>query len=103
MPGWNRKLYLGEGIDDPLEIRKKVNKGSFLPGIFLITLSDHPDHVLEIHPSIMMMQKRIRRTCPKIVGLAKSKKDAMKLVAEIVQEVYDNTGTLEIEKYLKKR
>ena len=68
---WARNPYLGEGIEDWKEIRTKVNKGDFLPTIFLVTLSNHPDHVLEIIPSFMLRQKWNRKTCPKIVGIAK--------------------------------
>lgn len=100
---WARNLYIGNGIDDIKAIRSKVNKGSFLPGIFLITLSEHPDHVLEIIPSYVLMQKWGRKLCPKIIGIAKGKKEAMNLVTEIVKEVYENTGTVEIKEYLKKR
>lgn len=103
MVRWARTPYLGDGIDDFKEIRSKVNKGSFLPGIFLITLSDHPDHVLEIIPAYMFMQKWQRKFASKIVGVAKGKKSAMNLVAEIVREVYENTGAVEIKEYLKKR
>ena len=100
---WARNPYLGEGIEDWKEIRTKVNKGDFLPTIFLVTLSNHPDHVLEFIPSFMLRQKWNRKTCSKIVGIAKGKKEAMNLVADIVREVYENTGAVEIREYLKKR
>ena len=100
---WARNPYLGKGIEEVKEIRSKVNKGAFLSGIFLVTLSDHPEHLMEIIPAWMLMQKWNRRVCPKIVGITKGKKDAMKMVAEIVQEVYENTGAVDIKEYLKKR
>ena len=100
---WARTPYLGDGIEDLTEIRKKVNQGSFLPGIFLVTLSDHPNHLLEIIPAWMLMQKWNRNVCPKIVGIKKGKKNAMKMVAEIVWEVYENTGAVDVKEYLKKR
>lgn len=100
---WARNPYLGDGIEDIKEIRSKVNKGSFLPGIFLVTLSEHPDHVMEIIPAYMLMQKWNRKNCSKIVGVSKGKKAAIKMVADIVGEVYENTGAVEIKEYLKKR
>ena len=87
---WARNPYLGEGIEDWKEIRTKVNKGDFLPTIFLVTLSNHPDHVLEIIPSFMLRQRWNRKTCPKIVGIDKGKKEAMNLVADIPYYVIDS-------------
>ena len=33
----------------------------------------------------------------------KGKKSAMKMVAEIIREVYENTGAVDVKEYLKKR
>lgn len=100
---WMRNYYIGKNVKNAEEIRTKLNQGTVLPGIFLITFSKHPDHLLEIIPAVMLLQKWNERSCRKVVGVAKGKKEAMELVADIFREVYDNTGTVDIKKYLKNR
>lgn len=100
---WIKNYYTGKSVKDAEDIRAKMKEGKVLPGIFLIAFSRHPDHLLEIVPEYMLLQKWNEKSCSRIIGVAKGKKEAMELVADIFREVYDNTGTVDIKKYLKNR
>ena len=73
-----------------------------VPGIYLVTFSDNPHNILEIIPAVTLFQKTAARLCPEIVGMAKGMDEAMELVQMIVQTVYEETGDVLVEKYLKK-
>lgn len=100
---WHENFYIGENIRDAEGIRKKLDQGKCLPGIYLLTFSDNPHNILEILPAVTLLQKTAVRLCPEIVGIAGGIDDAMELVCSIVQTVYDNTGDVQVEEYLKNR
>lgn len=100
---WYDNLYIGEGISDAEKIQARLNENRLTLGIYLLTLSDHPKHLMEILPAASLKQKRVRELCPAIFGMAGSKEDAIDLACSILKTVYDATGDFGIEDYLKNR
>lgn len=100
---WKRHYLVGEGVKEPAKIRRKINAGKFVPGIYLLTLSNHPANLCEILPAAMLMQKSYVEICPLIFGMAKGKDEAMELLADFLSEVYRETGSFRIEEYWKNR
>lgn len=96
-------FYVGISVEDPKKLKAKINAGAFLPGIYLLTLSDNPDNILEILPVVSLKQKAVYHRCPTIVGMANGKEEAMELVRSIVGEIYQKTGSFCLEEYLKNR
>ena len=103
MMKWLDRYYQGERIQEPYKIRRKIEAGKAAPGIYLVTLSDNPHNLLEILPSVVLLQKSAMGFCPEIVGMARGKAEAMELVRQIVEETYQETGSFEIEEYIKNR
>lgn len=103
MMKWLDRYYLGESIKEPYKIRRKIEAGKAAPGIYLITLSDNPHNLLEILPSVVLLQKRAMGFCPQVVGMARGKAEAMELVSQIIEEIYQETGSFEVEEYIKNR
>lgn len=100
---WYDHLYVGEGILDAEEIRAKLDGNKLTFGVYLLTLSDNPKHLMEILPAASLKQEWARELCPAIFGMAGSKEDAIELACSILKEVYDATGAFGIEDYLKNR
>lgn len=100
---WNKDLRIGEGVKKVDKIRRKLNHGKIVPGIYLITFSENPRNLLEIIPALTMVQQSAADICPEIVGLAGDKDEAMEMVTEMIQEVYDKTGDFRIQEYWKNR
>lgn len=100
---WNKRLYIGANVKEPEKIKEKINQNKFVPGIFLITLSSNPDNLLEIISALMLKQDTLRSLCPEIIGIAHGKEEAMKLVESILNQVYQETGTFQVQNYLKNR
>lgn len=100
---WLNHFYVDEGISDAEKIRAKLNEGKLTPGVYLLTLSNNPKHLMEILPAVSLKQSCVREMCPGIFGIAGSKDAAIDLSCEILKEVYDATGAFGIEDYLKNR
>ena len=100
---WQKNYYVGKSVEEPRRIKRKINAGKFVPGIFLLTLSNNPENLCEIVPAVMLMQKAYVEICPLIFGMAKGKKEAMDMVSELMEEVYRETGSFQVAEYLKNR
>ena len=100
---WCKDLRIGENIKKADRIRRKLNHGKIVPGVYLITFSENPHNILEIIPALTMIQQSAADICPEIIGLAHDKDEAMEMVTEIVREVYEITGDFQIEEYWKNR
>ncbi len=99
-----RDIYLGESVSLKVEqILKKLNNGKTVPNLFLITMSENPDNMLEIVPQWEVMQKGYPNTDIKVVGLANGKKEAIALVQFIIEQVLQETGSANARDYLRQR
>lgn len=100
---WIDDYYIGETVRNVEDIRQKLEQGKLVPGIYLLTLSENPHNILEIIPAVTLFQKTAARICPEIIGVAGGIDEAMELVRSVVQTVYDETGDVQVEEYLKNR
>lgn len=46
-----------ESVKDPEKIKKKLNSGKPVLGIYLLTLSENPVNLMDIIPAAMLIQK----------------------------------------------
>ena len=80
-----KHLYLTEGLEKKKEkIIRKLEAGKLQPGVHVITLAVSERNQLELF----------------VVGITKGYDEAVELVEQIVQEVYDQTGTCDIRSYI---
>ena len=100
---WCKDLRIGEGVKKADKIRRKLNHGKIVPGVYLITFSENPRNLLEIIPALTLIQQSAADICPEIIGIAGDKDEAVDMATEIIQEVYDKTGDFHIEEYWKNR
>ena len=74
-----------------------------LRNVFLITLSEHPEILLEILSS----QERKKKFQPEkplfVVGVARGHQEACHLACSIILEVYQSTGSFQVKEYLYKK
>lgn len=98
---WSKRLYTDKSIRNPDKIRERIDGRRLVPGVYLLTLSDHADQLLEIVPAASLVQKPLRELCPPIIGMAGGKTAAVELAAYILEEVYRKTGGFCLEEYMK--
>lgn len=75
-------------VKHPQKVRKKLERGQYEPHLYLITLSSTPGNMLEIFSSIFLRENLFLAACQPVVGLAAGKKQAIRLVARIMEETY---------------
>lgn len=51
----------------------------------------------------MLVQRGARAICPLIIGMAKGKDGAIRMVRDVIEQVYTETGDFKIKEYLKNR
>lgn len=103
---WYRKLYLGDNAKKAkYKIFGRICRGRFQTDTFLITLSDNPDNLLEVYAANILLQPYFKKKAHHdkiyVVGLAKGYLEALEVVRLVIDEVYQNTGTFDIRKYLR--
>ena len=84
---WQENFLTGESVKNPNKIKKKLNNGKLVPGIYLLTLSENPSNLMDIIPAAMLIQKSFYGICPKIIGMAKGKDEALEMVRSLIDEM----------------
>lgn len=101
---WYSKLYVSESIEKKAnQIKWRINHNAGCIRVYVIAFASNPDNLLEIIPSWNLMQKAYPKKNIKIIGLAKEYDEALELVRQIIEEVYQNTGTVDVWQYLKEQ
>ena len=96
-----KHLYLTEGLEKKKEkIIRKLESGKLQPSVHVITLAVSERNQLEIYPTIQFKQPAFPEQELFVVGITKGYDEAVELVEQIVQEVYDQTGTCDIRSYI---
>jgi len=97
-------LYVGESLaSTEYKIVEKVHRGQVVPNLYLITMSNNPDNMLDLIPEWEALQKNYPKDCLKVVGIASGKKEAIRLVQSIIKESMSETGSADIREYLKQK
>ncbi len=100
---WRDSYLVGKGIRGHVRIQSKINSGKVVPGIWLLTLSDHPDNAMEIIPAVMLNQRELYDRCPEIIGMANSLEQAIDMVKNLVDDLYQKTGEVRLKEFLTSR
>lgn len=94
-------LYMSDQVAKEKEtILNRIEKNQWQMEIYLITLSKGEQNHLDIFNSVLLIQKTFSKEDLFVVGIARGYEEALNLVEKITQEVYDNTGTTNIRKYI---
>ena len=95
-----KKLYFGELAEKQnKELLRSVKRKKWEFGIYVITLSETEDNLLEIYETIWFEQKYYKKQKMTIVGVAIGKDEAVSLVQRIIDDVYTKTGDFNVREY----
>ncbi len=97
-----RYLYVDKKLKEKKKDRiiSRMEKGIYRPAVHLIVLPAGPEDQLEIVGTSQLRQKGFPDEDFFVVGIAKDQGDAIKMVAEIVEEVYNETGGTDVRSYI---
>jgi len=96
-------LYLADGIRKKDKIIRKLEEKKLQMNIYVITLARNEKNHLEIYNSMVLRQPDFPYDDFFVVGIAKGYEDAVEMVEEIVQEVYNKTKGADIRSYILER
>lgn len=103
---WYRKLYLGDNAKDAkYKIIGKVRTSKFQMDTYLVTLSNNPDNLLDIYSAKFLLQPHFKDAHILddiyVIGIAKGRDEAFKVIENIISDVYSNTGGFKLREYYK--
>lgn len=98
---WYPELYVGSHAKKKQKkIIRKLKTNAGMLDVYLITLAANGEDIFDILSSAWLQQKGIRRNLPLIVGIACGYEEAVQLAVGIVEEVYRETGDVQVQSYL---
>lgn len=99
-----RYLYIGEGLEKKKEkVMSRLERGKLQMDIYVITLAANEKNSLEIYDSKLFLQPAFPNKDFFVVGITKGYEDAIELVEQITQEVYNKTKGADIRSYILER
>ena len=101
---WYPDLYVGTNAKKKQKkIIRKLKTNAGMLDVYLITVAANGEDIFDIISSAYLQQKAIRRNLPMIVGIACGYEEAAELAAGIVEEVYRETGDVQVQSYLTEK
>lgn len=96
-----KNLYIGDTINNPNKIKRKIKHHAKQLKVFVILLASGDDQ-LEICHSILLEQPYYRRkeNAPYIIGIAGNYEEAVALICQITQEAVAQNGDADLKRYL---
>ena len=95
-------LYVGESISTKEhEIVRKVHNSKLIPNLYLLTISENADNMLDLIPEWEALQKGYPKDFLRVIGIANGKKEAIKLVQSIILDSISQTGSADIRGFIK--
>ena len=82
------------------KIIRKLESGKLQLSVHVITLAISEKNQLEIYPTLQFKQPAFPEQDLFVVGITKGYEEAVELVEQIVQEVYEQTGGCDIRSYI---
>lgn len=97
---WYRNLYVGEQAKGKTEkIRWKIRHRAGTLRVFLLTLPSNEKNSLDIINAAFLLQPYYKRRTIRVVGIALSYEEAVQVLRQIVENVYEETKELDIKAY----
>ena len=93
--------WVEQGLEKKKEkIIRKLESGKLQLSVHVITLAISEKNQLEIYPTLQFKQPAFPEQDLFVVGITKGYEEAVELVEQIVQEVYEQTGGCDIRSYI---
>ena len=100
---WQENFLAGESVKDPEEIKKKLNSGKPVLGIYLLTLSENPVNLMDIIPAAMLIQKSFYGNLSEDHRNGEGQRGSLEMVRSLIDEMYRETGTFATAEYIENR
>jgi len=100
---FRKELYLGDEAGKHYrEYRNAIKKGKPYPELYVITYAVGSHDQLDIVNGLLLTSRSVRERLPQVVGIAKGKEEAYRLVQRIAEETYRASGDCDMKAYLSR-
>ena len=83
-------------------LKDKISRRQVHPGVYLIVLPEHGSALLEVIPSMQLLQEAYPAGALAVVGMAGTQQEAFSLVEKIIGDMYRERGDVnDIAAYLE--
>lgn len=102
MVRWCEKLYTDETVGKkPEKWKKKVEKEKPAIDLYCVCIASNPDNLFDIINCNEMLFRYYKRNTVTVAGLARSREAAVALVEEMVEDMLESSGTLNVKEYFR--
>ncbi len=97
------RLYFGEQAKKKgKRIIKKIRKGCFFTGAYVICLPEDRETPVEYYSARLLLQDYYKTHEPTIIGIAADEEEAMEVTAGIIKDFIEETGTLDVRSFTER-
>ncbi len=97
---WSPRLYVGEKLEKKKDrVIASINNREAAYGVYLVAFASNTNNLFDILAANELLYPHYRRTDVHVLGLAKGREEAVRLVQEMIMEVYHNTGDFDVRGY----
>ena len=98
------ELYVSEcWREKKAKIVKKLKENRIQPQVYVVALSQGDQNELEFFSSILLKQHAFDNAEVFVVGIANGYDEALFMVRDITEQIYAETGSAELRKYILER
>lgn len=97
---WSSNLYFDDTVGKELEKwKKRVESGKPSLSLYCICLASNENNLFDIINCNELLFQYYRRNVLCIVGLSKTREDAVELLRDIVEDIYQKTQDFNVREY----
>ncbi len=98
---WHDRMYLGVRCRKTgRKLKYRISHGLLHPMVYLVTLPTGTGTVLEIVPSLQLLQPGYPKDDLVVVGMGATRSEALGIVTDLLSESYRLRGDLDVASYL---
>ena len=99
---WYDHLYVGEKAKRRrFSIIQGIREGRLQPEVYVITPPQNGNNILDIYPSAMLLLPPYRDEDILVLGIAVTYWEALEVVRQMVDDMYQNTGGFQLPVFLE--
>ncbi|MCD7920930.1 MAG: hypothetical protein LUE14_02440 [Clostridiales bacterium] len=98
---WNDPFYLGKNCTKNYKkLKYRISNRMVHPGVYLLTFPRSGQGILEIIPSLILLQEHYPTDDLTIVGMGATRREAISIVEQIVSETVRARGDADVAAYM---
>lgn len=99
---WTSRLCVGNRMKKKKnKVIASINNREATFGVYCIAFASHPSNLFDILDANELLFPHYQKSEVTVVGIAKGREEAVKLVQSMLMEVYQKTGEFDVRTYFK--